>query len=182
MKKKKILLTIIILFTFFITGCVNNNLTAKEAVRDYLELYVTLDDRVVDQLDDYVNQEDFTEVQKNTYKEILKKQYTSLNYTFIDEKYEEDKAYITAKINVLDLVGVQKEATKHLQESPLEFNNEDGSYNKSKFLDYKLDLMKNVTDKTEYEIEFKVIKEKNEWVVSQLSNDDLLKIHGAYEE
>lgn len=181
MKKLNILLVLLLTTVFFITGCGNTNLTAKEAVRDYLEMYVTLDNKVLDQLDEYVNQEDFTEAQKNTYKEILKKQYSSLNYKFIDEKYEEDKAYITTKITVLDLVNVQNNASSYLKESPDEFNSEDGTYDKNKFLDYKLNLMKEVTDTIEYEIEFKVIKEKNEWIVSQLSNDDLLKIHGAYE-
>jgi hypothetical protein len=41
--------------------------------------------------------------------------------------------------------------------------------------------MKNATDTRNYEIEFKVVKEDGDWDVSQLSNDDLKKIHGIYE-
>lgn len=182
--KRKIILILLFLTSILLigAGCESNNLTAKEAVRDYLEKYITLDSSVLKQLDEYTDKENFTDVQKNTYKDILKKQYSSLSYSFIDERYEENTAYITTKIEVLDLVNVQNEAAKYLNDNSAEFNNDEGKYDKNKFLDYKLDLMSGVTKTIEYEIEFKVLKEGNNWVVSQLSNDDLLKIHGAYEK
>lgn len=182
MKRKLLVILLSISLLFLSSGCGNVNLTAKEAVRDYLELYVTLDEQVIKQLDEYVEQENYTDVQKNTYKDILKRQYSTLNYTFINEKYDENQAFIKTKITVLDLAKVQNDATKYLEDNKTEFYDEDNNYNKSKFLDYKLEQMKDITDTIEYEIEFKVIKENDKWVVSQLSNDDLLKIHGVYEE
>ena len=40
--------------------------------------------------------------------------------------------------------------------------------------------MKNTTDKIDYTITFTVTKEKDKYVVSQPTENDLLKIHGVY--
>lgn len=177
--KRKIAILLLMVGSFLLVGC-GENMTAKDAVRDYLEMYVTLDDRVVDQLNDFVDKEDLTDTQKNVYKEVLRKEYTSLSYTLENETYDGDVAYITAKIHVIDLYKVQKDALHYFEEHKEEFNDEDGNYDKSKFLDYKLEQMKMATDTTSYEIEFKVVEDDGHWTVSQLSNDALEKLHGIY--
>lgn len=177
--KRKIAIFLLMIGSLLLSGC-GENMTAKDAVRDYLEMYVTLDNRVVEQLDDFVNKEDLTEEQKNVYKEVLKKEYTSLSYSIENETYDNDVAYITTKIHVIDLYKVQKDALYYFEEHKEEFNDEDGNYDKSKFLDYKLEQMMLATDTTSYEIEFKVIEEDNHWTVSQLSNESLEKLHGIY--
>ena len=178
--KKKIIIFLLMFGSLLLVGC-DENMTAKEAVRDYLEMYVTLDDRVTDQLDEFVNKEDLSDEQKEKYKEVLRKEYTSLSYSLENERVEGDVAYITAKVNVIDLYKVQKDALNYFEEHKDEFNNEDGEYDKNRFLDYKLDQMKMATDTIDYEIEFKVVNEgNNEWVVSQLSNESLEKLHGIY--
>ncbi len=177
--RKSILFIVLLSFLFLITGCMGNK-TAKEAVSDYLEMYVTLDSKVVDQLNEFVENEDLTEEQKLVYKDILKKQYSTMTYNFLSETYDGDTAYIKTKINVRDLYKVQKEALNYFNEHKDEFNDENGSYDKSLFLDYKLNEMKNATYTNSYEIEFKVIKNGNNYEVSQLANEDLEKIHGIY--
>lgn len=178
MKRKIIVLLIMI--CFILTGC-GNNMTAKEAVRDYLEMYVTLDDNVLEQLNDFVNKEDLTKEQKEKYKDILRKEYTSLTYNIESERVEGDIAYITVKVNVIDLYKVQKDSLTYFDEHKEEFNDENGEYDKKKFLDYKLEQMEQATDTISHEVEFKVVNEgDNKWVVSQLSNEALEKIHGIY--
>ena len=44
----------------------------QEAVDDYLQKYVTLDDDIVKQIDEFVDNEEMTNEQKSTYKKILK--------------------------------------------------------------------------------------------------------------
>ena len=51
----------------------------------------------------------------------------------------------------------------------------------SKYLDYKLEQMKAATETTTHSIVIKVVKDDNDWDVSQLSSEDLQKIHGIYE-
>ena len=62
-----------------------------------------------------------------------------------------------------------------------EFNDDKGVYDVGKYLSYKLSQMQEATDTKDYEIEFKVIKNNGDWDVSQLSDDNLKKIHGIYE-
>ena len=50
------------------------------------------------------------------------------------------------------------------------------------FIDYKIKELKNVTDKTKYEITFHLTRVDNEWKVDDISDIDRQKIHGLYEE
>lgn len=178
--KRKIGILLLLVGVVLMVGC-GNKMTAKEAVRDYLEMYVTLDSQVIDQLNEFVDKEELSNEQKNVYKEILRKEYSSLTYTLSDsEKVEDDISYVNAKIKVIDLYRAQKDALDYFSNHKEEFNDDAGNYDKSKFLDYKLLKMKEATDTTSYEIRFKVVKDGNNWEVSQLSNDDLEKIHGVY--
>ena len=61
-----------------------------------------------------------------------------------------------------------------------DFYDKNGKYDSSKYLDYKLNLMKNVTNKVEYTIVFSVEEKDGEFVVLQPSEVDLEKIHGVY--
>ncbi len=176
---KKIRILLLIICGILLTGCMGN-MTAKEAVSDYLEMYVTLDSNVIEQLDDFVEHENLSNEQKEVYKEVLKKQYSTLTYTIDGETYQDDIAYIKTNINVNNLYDVQKESLEYFNQHTDEFNDNDGNYDKSKFLDYKLQEMNNANRRISYEIEFKVVKNDNNWEVSQLSNDDLEKIHGIY--
>ncbi len=52
----------------------------------------------------------------------------------------------------------------------------------SEFIDYKIDQLKNVTEKVKYEITFNLTKEDNKWKIEDISDIDIEKIHGLYEE
>ncbi len=52
----------------------------------------------------------------------------------------------------------------------------------SKYIDYKIKQLKNVTDKVKYEITFNLIKENNTWKVQDISDMDRQKIHGLFEQ
>jgi len=174
---KKIIF-IMCLLMLCLTGC-NNNLKARDAVSNYLNLYVNLDEEVLEQLDLFVKQEGLTTEQEELYKDILKKEYSNLDYTIIDERYDNGDAYVTVSLNVYDLYKVQREAIDYFNNNT-ELFMEDGEYNRTKFMDYRLNLMSNVNDKVNYNIIVRVTKSKGRWEVSQLSNESLEKIHGIY--
>ena len=48
------------------------------------------------------------------------------------------------------------------------------------FIDYKLERMKNTTNRINYTITLNVTKENNKYVVSNPTDNDLKKIHGIY--
>lgn len=52
----------------------------------------------------------------------------------------------------------------------------------SKFIDYKIKQLKDVTNKTKYDITFYLSKDENdEWVLEDISDIDREKLHGLYE-
>ena len=57
----------------------------------------------------------------------------------------------------------------------------DGEYDESKFIDYKLKELDKVNDTVDYTIDFTLTKVNNDWVVNELTNEQLEKIHGVYE-
>ncbi len=177
---KKIL--VIFAFLFGLVGCtIGPANTPSKAVEEYLDRYIDNSDVVMEELDDYVaDRNELDDEQKDTYKEILKKQYSDLKYEITDEKYDGDTATVTVKLTVYDLYKVQKDADKHLADNADEFKNDEGVYDASKFIKYKLDQMKDTTDTIDYTLEVNVTKVDNAWQVEQLSNEALQKIHGIY--
>ena len=79
------------------------------------------------------------------------------------------------------LYKAQNDAANYLNDHQDEFKDENGNYDNNKFLDYKLDQMKKMSDTVEYSITFDVVKnEDDKWQVKELTDDDLEKIHGIY--
>ena len=52
----------------------------------------------------------------------------------------------------------------------------------SKYIDYKIEQMKNVSDKIKYTLIFELEKEDNEWKVLEISDIDRKKLHGLFYE
>ncbi len=177
MKKIKCLLVLFITL-LFISGCSN---LASDAVKKYLDNYKNLDDKVLVDMNNVIDKENLNEENSKKYEDILKKQYTDLSYEITNEDYNGDEATITVKISVYDLYKVQKDATSFLANNPEEFKDSDGKYDAEKFISYKLDKMKETTEKTNYTIDFYVVNTSDGWIVSSLSNSDIEKLHGIYD-
>lgn len=173
---KKILLIVVILFS--LVGCGGN--TAKSAVESYLMKYRNLDSEVLVDLENQIKFENLNQEQEDKYREVLKKQYKDLSYKIIEEEYDNDISYVTVKISVYDLYKAQSDASNYLNNNPEEFYNEEDKYDVNIYLDYKLDKMKNMIDRIEYTIVFTVTKENDKYIVEQLTESDLEKIHGVY--
>ena len=179
--KKILICTMLFLSSFLLIGC-GEEMTPTQAVRDYMESYVTLDDSVIDQLNKYVDgNEELTNEHKVTYKEILRKQYSSLTYSILSERIEDNVAYVEVEINVKDLHKIRKETNEYYANNKSEFNDEDGVYDVTRFITFQLDKMKAAMDTVKYKLELKVVKNGDDWDVTQLSTTDLEKIHGIYD-
>lgn len=175
MKKMLVLLLIVVIL---LTGCGGNN--ARGAVDSYLKQYKNLSSEVLVDMENIIASENLTEEQSDNYRNILKKQYKDLTYEILEEEYDNDVSYVTVKISVYDLSTSQDNALLYLEENQEEFNNDEGIYDEGLFTDYKLEQMKNTTDRIEYTITFTVVKENDKYVVEQPTENDLLKIHGIY--
>lgn len=174
---KKIIIFLTCLFMAVGCSCTNNK--AKDAVEKYLNDYKGLSDNVLRDIDELVTKEELVDKQKDTYKEVIKRQYRDLMYTIENEKYDGDNANVTVKITVYDLYKAQTNASKYLNEHQDEFLT-NGVYDGSKYLDYKLNEMRDIKDTISYTIVFKVIKVDGKWQVEQPDEETLEKIHGIY--
>lgn len=179
--KKLILFLGVVFSSLALAGCSLTKSTAADAVKVFLDQYKNLSSSVMNDLEDVISQEDFTESQEEVYRDVLKKQYSDLKYEIVNENYDGDTATVETKITVYDLYKAQSDATNYMNNNQSEFTDDSGVYNNEKFLDYKLEEMKKMTDTVEYNITFDVKKDENDkWQVSELSNEDLEKIHGIY--
>ncbi len=173
---KKVLTIFIMLL--ILTACGGN--TPKGAVDNYLKKYRNLDSEVLVDLEEIVKKENLSKEQQDKYRDVLKKQYKDLSFEIVEEEYNDNVSYVTAKVNVYDLYKAQSDASKYLANNPEKFYNENNEYDVNLFLDYKLDKMKNTTDRVEYNVTFTVVKENDKYVVEQPSEETLQKIHGIY--
>ena len=177
---KKVVLGILLLICMFcICGC-GMEKSARDVAIEYLELYRNKDKVVIDELDEFIENENLTDEQKEKYKDILEREYGTLMYKVVDEQYEGNVAFITMEITVIDLYKSQEESAKYFNDNPTKFNDEDGEYDRDIYTDYKLDMMSKETDTVTYTIDIKVEKDGDDWKVVQLSNESLEKIHGIY--
>jgi len=173
---KKILSLLLLLL--LLTGCGGNN--ARNAVDSYLKKYRNLSSEVLVDLENTLIKENLTNDQQEKYRDVLKKQYKDLTYEIMEEEYDNEASYVTVKISVYDLYKAQSDASVYLANNPDEFNDDNGIYDNSKYTDYKLDRMKDMTEKVDYTITFTVTKENDKYVVEQPTEIDLQKIHGIY--
>ena len=173
----------IILFLTTLTivvGCACARMSASDAVKEYLDKYNNQNPTILTELENLIEEEKLNEEQGKKYKELMLKQYKDLSYKIEDETYNGDEATVKTKITVYDLYSAQKEAEEYKNNNHTEFIDEDRNYDANKFLNYKLEQMKNATKTIEYTIDFKVVKKEGKWVLEPVSTESLEKIHGIY--
>lgn len=178
---KKIIAIIAVLI--LIVGCdlseMNN--TPIKKVEEFFNKFQALDKEVLNDLDKIVAEEErFNTKQRNEYREIMKKHYQHLRYNIKEEEVNGDKANVTVELEVTDYSKVLQDAELHLQEKPEEFQNNDGEFDPEKYMDYRLDKLKEAEDEVKYTLNLKVTKVDNKWIMDPISAMDEEKIHGIY--
>lgn len=176
---KKIIVFLLTLFLF--TGCDNVMNTPTKRVEEFLNKYQRMDEEVLTQLDDTLK-EDLTlnDTQKDSYRDLMKNQYKNLVYTIKDETVDGDNATVTVEIEVYDYNKASKEADEYLVANQSEFLLEDGSVDNVKFMDYKINQMKDTNEKVKYTLELTLTKKDDKWVMDDITEMDRQKIHGIY--
>ena len=178
MKKLK-LFFITILMLILTTACSLGS-TPTSAVERLFASYNNNDEEIIVELDDYINTSNLTDDQNEKYKEVYLKQFRDLKYEIKEEVIDGDTATVTAQITVYDYYKAETDANDYLTNNSDEFMT-DGVYDEEKFTDYKLKELDKVNTTVDYTIDFTLTKVDNDWVVNELTNEQLEKIHGAYE-
>lgn len=174
---KKILMLLVLIF---LVGCNNSNTPVGE-VEKFLSKYQNLDNEIIVGLNNELEDDtSLTEDQRTLYLDLWKKHYKNLKYSIKDSKIEDDRAIVTASIEVTDYTKSVNESDIYRENHMEEFQDEAGNYDIVKFNDFKISQLMNVTDTVKFEIDFQVIKTDGKWILSELTNDDYLKLSGMY--
>jgi len=176
---KKILLLVAALI--LMVGCDSVMNTPTKKVEVFLNKYQALDKDVLGQLDEVIIQEGtLSDEQKKIYTSVIQNQYQNLIYTIKDETVDGNSAMVEAEIEVKDLTKAMTEADEYLVTNPDEFKNELGEIDNEKFVEYKLNKMKDYKEKVKYTITFTLTKVDKEWQLDEITEEIRQKIHGIY--
>ena len=185
------------------------NASPKQTVSSFLDKYKNQDKTILSQLEETINNEYSNDDYRQRYKTLMTNQYKNMEYKITDEQIEDDNAVVEAEITVYDYAAAIRNANDYLNSNPDEFriskptidmNNADdettkdeendtltndnniNDYDQDKFIDYKLTQMENVSDKTTFTMEFTLTKVNGKWQMDALSNTDIEKLHGIYNQ
>ena len=179
MKKILGILGILLLLNGCSFGNIDNTPTKK--VEEYLNNYQTLDLKVLDSLDEIVNDKvEFTEEQKSKYRDILKKHYQNLVYKIKEETVNGDKATVEVEIEVNDYTKVLREVDSYRNTYESEFLSNNGVFDEVKFNDYKLKMLENNKDRVKYTLYLTTTKQDDKWILDDLTATEEEKILGIY--
>lgn len=201
---KKLLLGLSFMLLLF-TGCTNTENTPTKRVEEFLGKYQSMDSAVLAQLDKVIASDNsMSDAQKEQYRALMEKQYQNLSYKIKDEKIDGDNATVDVEIEVYDYATSITESRKYYDEHKDEFKDAKATVNEenettndnakisegdaksgvneeTKYIDYKIKELKNVSNKSKYDITFHLTKVDNEWRVDDISDMDRQKLHGLYE-
>ena len=172
---------IIILFLTFIlfTGCENLMNTPIKKTERFLEKYQMLDDDLLNELSYKIESTELTIDQKNTYRNLMKRQYSNLIYEVKDEEIDGKVAIVKVEIEVYDYSLANSKTLEYARNNQDEFIT-DNKIDQKKYIDYKLNIMKSIDERIKYTLELKLIKKNKNWVMDELSEETLQKINGLY--
>lgn len=204
---KKVII-VIILGLFLFVGCDNTMNTPTSKVEQYLGKYQKLDKDVLSDLDNVLEEDsDMSDEQKKEYRTLLEKQYQNLSYKIKNEEIKGDSATVDVEIEVLDYQSSINKSKEYYVEHQDEFSDKSEDNGKdndedenslgdkveeakdevedkidsiASFIDYKIKELKNVENKTKYDLTFNLTKEDGVWVIDELSESDRQKLHGLY--
>ena len=173
----------IILFCslFLVTGCDDLTNTPKKQAETFFNNYQILSKEVLEDLDDVVKEEvNFNTEQRDKYRNLMKKHYQALTYEIKDSEENGDRAVVTAEIEVYDYSKIIQENRSYLENNRNEFLDEDGDLDYIKYNDYRLEQLSKVKDKVKYTISLNLTKKDKKWILDEVEEATLDKIHGMY--
>ena len=183
MKKIISILLLLVGSILLITGCESNLMnTPTKKVETLFNNYITLDKKVLDDLDETMLSETImTNEQKDEYREIMKKQYQNLAYEIKDETIDGDLATVEVEIEVYNYKKIIDDTNTYLENNQTEFLTADKTIDTTKFNDYKLSELKKAKEKVTYTLNLTLKKVNDNWVLDDLTDTEISKIHGMYE-
>lgn len=175
---KKILALLLVIM---VTGCSIMASKPEMAVKEFFNKYKNNDQVVVDELNDYLSEENLDEDTIKKYREIYLRQYSNLKYKIKDERINGDEAVVSVEITVYDYYKTNKESGEYFTNNSSEFLTSEGDIDLSKYLKYKINKLLDTSDLISYTLDINLTKVDDSWEIEPLTNEQLTKLHGTYE-
>ena len=178
---KKIIISLMLVSTFLLSGCDDINNTPTKQVESLFNKYQTLDREVLDDLDRVIAEEIiFDATAREEYRNLIKEQYRNLVYEIQDETIDGDTATVSVQITVTDYAKTIAEAEDYKNNHITEFQDEQGMYDSSKYSNYVIDKLKDAKDKVKYTVEIKLTNINDKWKIDGIDEVTEDKILGIY--
>ena len=147
--KKRLIYLSCIMIVILLSGCTMDNTPTKK-VENFLDNYTSGSDTVLNQLKEMVDSDSMMDDnQRNTYSDIMKRQYKDMTYEIKDETINGDNATVTAEIEVYDYYKANKDAETYYNNNPDEFKSDDNEGLVDKVKDAALDAVDGAKDAVE---------------------------------
>lgn len=168
---------------FLLVGCSNISNTPTKQVEGFFNKYQTLDNEVLEDLDKVINEnQKFNDINKEAYREVIKKQYKNMTYKIKEETIDGDNAIVTVEITVLDFGKIIREVEDYKNNHIDEFQDENGNYDDNKYVNYLMQRLKEAKEKVKYTLDINLTKLNKKWKIDGIDSDTEDKILGIYEK
>lgn len=171
----------IVISVVLLTGCAFLGNTPKDEVAKFLNNYKNNSESVVNELEDYLKDQDLDEDTYQDYKELYLRQYSNLKYEIKDQKIDGDNAIVDVQIKVFDYYKTDKLTGDYFTANQADFVDADGDVDFSKYFAYKINKLLDTTDTVDYTLTLNLKKNDDKWEIEPLTNEELKKLHGTYE-
>lgn len=179
--KRFVLLLAVLLLMLTTTGCSLMAKTPSDAVSKFLNKYKNNDTVVINELNEFLDQEDLDDDAKEDYREIYLRQYSNMKYEIKDETIDGDTAEVKVQVTVFDYYKTNMTSGDYFTANQADFIDDDGDVDLTKYVAYKINKLLDTTDTVDYTLNITLQKNDGEWEVDPLTSEDLSKIHGTYE-
>ena len=174
---------LIILLALMFTGCSSSINSPTSTVESFFYKYQINEEEIMMQLDNSLKDEKFlNDKLKTNYKTIMKRQYQDLRYNITDEQINGKHAIVMIELEVYDYKNAMNEADDYLIINKQDFSDDLGNINYEKFMNYKMEKMKNIKDRIKYTIELHLTEVNEKWEIDNIDESIRQKIHGIYNE
>lgn len=182
MKKLLLVVGVILLLT---TGCGQKMAsTPRERVEEWMMNYQQREEGVVNELVDWLMDQDLEDEERTNYQSVLEKQYQNLSYEILSEEIDGNMATVVAEIEVLDYHTSMSNSRDYFLNHQEEFLEtpvtEDEIDNQKELKSYQIEELGRVEDTTKYQITFELIQVNNDWQIKDVDTSTFLKMYGLY--
>lgn len=144
----------------------------------FMNSYIHLNDDVISKVK-YEFDDELNSSQRKTYLDIMKRQYSKIDYQIKDSVINEGDAIITVEFSVYDYNAGISKANNYISIHEDEFL-VDKKFDNEKAVSYKLDSLKGYNERVTYTIMFNYYKEGKKWILNDLADSDLKKLNGTF--